>query len=161
LEHLTARSVDCYLPLYSEHKRWTDRNVVIQRPLFPGYVFTRFPPQARPSVVSAPGVFRVLGDEAHHRVPAEEIEKIQAALACGLKLSPHPGVVVGTRVKVCNGVFAGAQGMVKEFRNQCRVVLSVMNVHQFFSLEVHTNDLELMSDPHARTLMKQLVPITF
>ena len=78
LEQLVARSVDCYLPLYTERNRWTDRNVVVQRPLFPGYVFTRFPSEARTLVVSTPGVFRVLGDAVHHRVPADEIEKIRS-----------------------------------------------------------------------------------
>jgi transcription antitermination factor NusG len=41
-QHLAARSIEQYLPLYSERKRWVDRNVVIQRPLFSGYIFTRF-----------------------------------------------------------------------------------------------------------------------
>ena len=150
LQHLVSRSVDCYLPLYSERRRWTDRNVVVQRPLFPGYVFTRFPPETRVSVVSTPGVCRVLGDAPHQKVTADEIERIQAALAGGLALRPHSGVDIGMRVRVCNGIFAGAQGKVKEFRNQCRVILSVTSVQQFFSLEVQMNDLELLKEPLAR-----------
>jgi len=96
VQHLVARAVDCYLPLYSEHRRWTDRNVVAQRPLFPGYVFTRFSPRDRISVVSTPGVFRILGDAAHHRVSAEEMEKIRAGLAVGLRLRPHAGAWYAT-----------------------------------------------------------------
>jgi transcription antitermination factor NusG len=146
MQHLISRSVDCYLPLYSERRRWTDRNVVIQQPLFPGYVFTRFPAQHRILAISAPGVFRVLGDADHHRVSAEEMEKIQVGLAGGLSLRPHAGVPVGTRVRVCDGVFAGAQGVVKELRHPCRVVLSVTGVQQFFSLEVQMDDLEIVKD---------------
>ena len=152
LQHLTARSVECYLPLYTERRRWTDRPVVAQRPLFPGYVFTRYTSQHRISVISTPGVFRVLGDAEHHRVSAEEMEKIQAGLAGGLSLRPHTGVPVGTRVRVCNGVFAGAQGLVKELRHPCRVVLSVAGVQQFFSLEVHMDELEIVREPVARVL---------
>jgi transcription antitermination factor NusG len=154
VQHLVARTVDCYLPLYSEQRRWTDRSVVAQRPLFPGYVFTRFSPQDRISVVSTPGVFRILGDAAHHRVSADEMENIRAGLAGGLRLRPHAGAAVGTRVLVCNGVFAGAQGVVKELRHQCRVVLSIASVEQFFSLEVHMDDLELLREPVAKALPK-------
>lgn len=152
VQHLGARSVECYLPLYSERRYWTDRSPVMQRPLFSGYVFTRFTPQERISVVSTPGVFRILGDAAHHRVSAEEMEKIQAGLAGGFSLRPHTGVPVGTRVRVCNGVFAGAEGVVKELRHPCRVVLSVASVQQFFSLEVQMEDLELLRPGVARAL---------
>jgi transcription antitermination factor NusG len=147
VQHLISRSVDCYLPLYSERRRWTDRKVVIQQPLFPGYVFTRFSARDRILAVSTPGVFRVLGDAAHHRVSREEMEKIQAGLAGGLSLRPHSGVPVGTRVRVCDGIFAGAQGVVKELRHSCRVILSVTGVQQFFSLEVQVDDLEIVKDP--------------
>ena len=152
VQHLDARSVEFYLPLYTERRRWTDRNVVAQRPLFPGYVFTRFSAQHRISVISTPGVFRVLGDADHHRVDAEQMEKIQAGLAGGLGLRPHSGVPVGTRVRVCDGIFAGAQGLVKELRHPCRVVLSIASVQQFFSLEVHMDDLEVVKEAVAKAL---------
>jgi hypothetical protein len=45
------------------------------------------------------------------------MENIRAGLAGGLSLRPHAGAAVGTRVRVCNGVFAGAQGVVKELRH--------------------------------------------
>ena len=48
--HLAARSVEYFLPLYKEESRWSDRSVILERPLFPGYVFLRFEPRARNSV---------------------------------------------------------------------------------------------------------------
>ena len=159
VQHLGARSVECYLPLYSERRYWTDRSPVMQRPLFSGYVFTRFTPQERISVVSTPGVFRVLGDADHHRVSALEMEKIRAGLSCGLSLRPHAGIPVGTRVRVCNGIFAGAQGVVKELRHPCRVALSVAGVQHFFSLEVDVNDLELLRGSVVKALPKPWMPI--
>ncbi len=53
-----ARSLEHYLPLYSERSTWTDRGVDLERPLFTGYIFVRFAREARISVVSAPGVLR-------------------------------------------------------------------------------------------------------
>src|SRR5271157_139138 len=35
-QHLDVRSVEHYLPLYTEQVKWTDRTVVAERPLFSG-----------------------------------------------------------------------------------------------------------------------------
>jgi transcription antitermination factor NusG len=61
-QHLTVRGLEHFLPFYSERSRWTDRTVVVERPLFAGYVFVRYSPQTRLSLISTPGIIRLLGD---------------------------------------------------------------------------------------------------
>jgi transcription antitermination factor NusG len=139
--------VEHYLPLYSERVRWTDRTVLAERPLFSGYVFVRFQPQNRISVISTPGVLRVLGDDERDKVSAAELDKIRIGLAGGLHLRPHPSVSLGTRVRVRNGAFAGVEGVVTELRHQCRVILALSAVRQSFSLELGFDDLELLNKP--------------
>jgi transcription antitermination factor NusG len=146
-QHLIVRSVEHYLPLYSERVRWTDRTVLAERPLFSGYVFVRFQPQNRISVISTPGVLRVLGDDERDKVSAAELYKIRIGLAGGLHLRPHPSVSLGTRVRVRNGAFAGVEGVVTELRHQCRVILALSAVRQSFSLELGFDDLELLNKP--------------
>ena len=107
-QHLVVRSVEHYLPLFTERVKWTDRTVVTERPLFSGYVFARFSPQSRISVISTPGVLRLLGDGERDMVRDEELTEIRDGLASGLLLRPHPSVSVGTRLRVRDGVFAGA-----------------------------------------------------
>ena len=41
-EQLRLRDVEHFLPLYASLRRWKDRRVTLQMPLFPGYVFVRF-----------------------------------------------------------------------------------------------------------------------
>ncbi len=41
LEQLSQRTVEAYLPLYASVRRWKDRRVRLELPLFPGYVFVR------------------------------------------------------------------------------------------------------------------------
>ena len=83
-QSLAVRSLEHFLPLYSERVRWTDRTVVTQRPLFPGYVFARLSAQSKPSVITVPGVFRVLGDDERDMVSCEELDKIRNGLASGV-----------------------------------------------------------------------------
>jgi len=143
-QHLSVRSLEHYLPLYIERSRWTDRSVILERPLFTGYVFVRFSPHAKLSVVSTPGVIRLLGDHECETVSAEEIDTIRNGLASGCLLRPHPHVSVGTPVRVLSGVFEGVEGIVTKIRHQCRVIIALSTVNRYFSLEVELGDIDVL-----------------
>jgi transcription antitermination factor NusG len=149
-QHLLVRSVEHYLPLYTERVKWTDRTVVAERPLFSGYVFARFQPESRISVISTPGVLRLLGDHEWDMVGDEELAKIRVGLAKGMPLRPHPGVTVGTRVRVRDGVFAGVEGVVTELRKECRVIITLAAVRQCFSLEAGIDEIQVLGKTEAK-----------
>ena len=155
-QSLAVRSVENFLPLYSERVKWTDRTVVAERPLFPGYVFARLSAQTRSTVIFTPGVCRVLGDDERDMVSCEDLDKIRAGLASGLLLRPHPWVTLGTRVRVRDGVFGGIEGMVTELRHQCKVIIALEAVRQCFSLEVDICDLVVLNESVAKPPMKKI-----
>ena len=140
--HLAVRSVEHYVPLYRMRSQWTDRSVLLERPLFAGYVFVRFSPRERLSVISTPGVVHLLGDSAGSEVSCEELDRIRQALAGGYTLLPHPWLNVGTRVRVRGGIFDGVEGVVTELRRQCSVVIELAAIRQCFSLEVGIDQVE-------------------
>jgi transcription antitermination factor NusG len=142
--HLHYRSVEHFLPLYTERSRWSDRSVTLERPLFPGYIFARFAPESRRTVIASPGVLKVLGNKESEVVDAQEIERIRRAIAMGCVLRPHPAITVGTRVRVSNGVFAGTEGLVVELRSNCKVIISMSAVKQCFSLETEIGNVEIL-----------------
>ena len=146
-QHLVVRSVEHYLPLYRERVKWTDRTAVTERPLFSGYVFARFVPDARITVISTPGVVRSLGDDEGCLVSCAELDRIREGLSSGLLLRPHACASVGQRVRVRNGIFAGVEGVVTEFRQQCKVIIALAAVRQCFSLELELGDIEVLKKP--------------
>jgi transcription antitermination factor NusG len=148
-QHLEVRSLEHYLPLYKQRVKWTDRTVVAARPLFTGYVFVRFAPQNRIAVISTPGVLRLLGDQESDMVRDEDLAKIRSGLEGGMPLRPHPSINVGTRVRVCSGVFEGVEGHVTELRKQCKVIVTLAAVRQCFSLEIGIDDLYVLKTPIA------------
>jgi transcription antitermination factor NusG len=143
-QHLAVRSVEHYLPLYAERSRWTDRMVTVERPLFPGYVFVRFSAEARVSVISTPGVLRMLGCHQRDTVSEAELARIREGLVKGCHMRPHSCVPVGSTVRVLRGVFEGCEGVVTEFRRQCQVVMSLSCTGRCFSLEVDVADIEVL-----------------
>jgi transcription antitermination factor NusG len=143
-QHLAARSIEHYLPLYAERSKWSDRTVVLERPLFTGYVFVRFSPHSRLPIISIPGVIRLLGDTAVDTVDPEEVATIREGLAKGHILRPHPFLLAGTRVRIRAGIFSGVEGIVTKLRPSCRVILLVSAIQQCFSLEIGLEHLDVL-----------------
>src|SRR6266849_6613115 len=59
-EQLGVREVEHFLPLYESVRRWKDRRVKLQLPLFPGYVFVWLAPCVRLQVLLVPGVVHLV-----------------------------------------------------------------------------------------------------
>jgi transcription antitermination factor NusG len=146
-ERLAVHSFEYYLPLYKEQSRWTDRTVQLARPLFLNYVFVRFAPSTRHTLLAFPSVLHLLGDGKQEMVSAAEIDRIREALANGYVLRPYADVAVGTRVRIIRGIFAGAKGIVRRFYKRCRVVMTIEATQQRFSVETDLDDLEILREP--------------
>jgi transcription antitermination factor NusG len=82
---LAAHGVDHYLPLCSEQSEWSNRcKVVVERPVFPGYVFVCFTPEQRKLVLRAPGVVCLAGErDKFGTITDTDIQRIREAIALG------------------------------------------------------------------------------
>ena len=59
---LQIKGFEEYLPVYKTKRKWSDRIMETELPLFPGYVFCRFDWSSRIlPALTIPGVLRVLG----------------------------------------------------------------------------------------------------
>jgi hypothetical protein len=81
---LAAHGVDHYLPLYVEQSVWLNRQrVVVERPVFPGYVFVCFAPEQRKLALRAPGVVCLAGKEKIGTITLTYIESLRKAVVRG------------------------------------------------------------------------------
>src|SRR5216683_2968155 len=116
---LGMRKVEHFLPLYSSVRRWKDRRVTLERPLFPGYVFVRLALRDRLRVQTIPGVARLVGfGQTPAALPDEELEALRTSLRSGIRAVPHPLLTVGRRVRVKSGPLAGLQGILVKRKNR-------------------------------------------
>jgi transcription antitermination factor NusG len=145
-ELLQAKSVEVFLPLIAIPSRWKDRTVVIQNPIFPGYVFTRIELHERPHIYSVPGFVRMLSFNGKPAVIEDaEIEAVRLCLTRGHNPQPHPFLEAGQQVRVKSGSLAGMKGVVVRAKNQCRIVVSISMIHQAVSVEIDGDILELLA----------------
>jgi transcription antitermination factor NusG len=142
-QQLAQRSVEHFLPRYESVRRWKDRRVTLQLPLFPGYVFVRLALADRLRVLQIPSVVRLVGFNGHPAVlPDKEIEALCASVAARLHMEPHPYLVVGHRVRIMRGPLAGVEGILVRRKNALRVVLSLDLIARSAAVEVDSLDIE-------------------
>jgi len=145
-EQLAHRSVDHFLPLYDSVRRWKDRRMRLQLPLFPGYVFVRIPLEARLEVLEIRSVVRLVGFNGRPTaLPDEEIEALRRGLAQQLRAEPHPYLRIGRRVRIRNGPLEGREGILVYRKGNSRVVLSVELIRRSIAVDVDIGDLEFLS----------------
>src|SRR5450631_2423379 len=83
--HLASRQVEPFAPMYQSKRRWSDRTKDIELPLFPGYVFCRFEPAQKLSVLSVPGVASMIAfGGTPTPVSEEEIATVRRVIGSGL-----------------------------------------------------------------------------
>jgi len=142
-QQLGQRSVEHFLPVYESERRWKDRRVRLQMPLFPGYVFVRMALRERVRVLQIPGVARLVGFGGMPKaLPEEEIEALRAGLAGGIRAKPHPFLTIGRRVRVKSGPLAGLQGILTKRKNRVRLVVSVELIQRSVAVEMDEADVE-------------------
>jgi len=142
-ENLRTRGITHFLPLYQTVRRWKDRRVALQLPLFPGYVFVRMALRDRLPVVQIPGVARLVGfGGVPTALPDEEIETLRASLARGVRAEPHPFLAVGRKVRVKSGPMTGLQGILRRKKSQSRLVVSVELIHRALAIEIDEAEVE-------------------
>lgn len=117
-EKLNQTGIECYCPIITQIKQWSDRKKKIEVPLFSSYIFVRLSDSDRSSVFKTAGVIRYLfwlGKPAI--VKDEEIEIIKKNISStdtDLLVLPYKK---GDRIKLESGIFSNQDAMVKEISN--------------------------------------------
>lgn len=142
-EQLEHRSIEHLLPLYESVRRWKDRRLQLQMPLFPGYVFVRFSLHNRLPVLQVPGVVRLIGFDGQPKPLAEsEIETLRDRLSGGVNVEPHPYLTIGRRARIKRGPLEGCEGILIRRKGKYRVVLSIEMILRSVVADVDLVDIE-------------------
>lgn len=140
---LQARSVEYFLPLYHSVRRWSDRRVEIDLPLFPGYVFVRTTLRDQLRVLQVPSLVRLVGfNGVPTAVADEEINVLRSGLREDVHAEPHPFLTIGQRVRIKSGALQGLNGILLRKKRNLRVILSVALIHRSIAVDVDPVDLE-------------------
>lgn len=145
--HMDVHAIEHFLPVTKTRRRWKNGcTVVVEEPLFPGYLFVRIERSARTQVLAVPGVHSIVGTGKDPiPLPNFEIETLRKSVDL-LKIEPHPYLNVGDRATVLRGPLGGMTGIVVRKKNGLRFILSLDLIMKSVAVEVDAADLEPCGD---------------
>lgn len=137
---LTHKGYECFLPTYRQKRRWSDRVVELELPLFPSYIFCRFNLDALGKAIATPGVTRIVGFGGKPaEVGIEEIEALQLLARSKLLREPWTYIPEGTLVQVETGPLAGVQGIFYVGEDKRCLVISVTLLQRSVAIQLSEN----------------------
>jgi|ERR1019366_1210786 transcription antitermination factor NusG len=135
--YLRNRGLEALSPTYGARRSWSDRLMIVEVPLFAGYVFCRFSYEQRLVALSTPGVRSVVSfARKPQAISPEEIEAIRSIARSGLPARPWPYLQMGHKVEVVRGCLEGLTGTLVREKDLYRVVVSVETLGRSVAVEV-------------------------
>lgn len=147
--HLTTRTIEHFLPVSRSSRRWRNGcTVLLEQPLFPGYLFVKIPRTERVRVLELPGVHSIVGNGREPiALPTEEIESLRGGIG-SLNVEPCPYLNVGERARIIRGPLQGMTGIIARKKKGLRLILSLDAIMKSISVEIDERDLEAI-DSHS------------
>ncbi|UWY28643.1 UpxY family transcription antiterminator [Flavobacterium sp. TR2] len=124
-DKLDQLGIECYCPLITQVKQWSDRKKKIETPLFSSYVFVQLEDSERNLVFQAAGAIRYLfwlGKPAI--VKDQEIEAIKTGLkSTNISEVSVSALQVGDKIKLESGAFINQNAIVQEVSNNYYILV--------------------------------------
>jgi len=142
---LREKGIGTFLPRIMVPSRRRDRKVLINRPLFPNYLFVELN-QVRGNwmkVFRTSGLVRICGNEKPTPVPDDDIESIRIFVNSDRNIFPLPYLKIGSKVEVVSGPLSGAIGiLVKEDLQKRRLVVSIELMGQSVAASLYDDEVK-------------------
>lgn len=125
LSHLDRQEFTTYCPLIIKRIRHARRSMDVKRPLFPGYIFIGFEPNARwQAIRSTVGISAIIkrGD-APDFLDGSFVDALRAREADGVIAKPEAQFKPGQSVSITHGPLAHLIGEVLEMRDKERILI--------------------------------------
>lgn len=114
-DRLSAMGIECYLPVQSEIRQWSDRRKKVERLVIPMMIFVHVTPKERPLPLTLQAVSRYMvlrGERRPAVIPDAQMERFRFMLDYSreaVELCSIP-LAAGDMVRVIKGPLAGLEG---------------------------------------------------
>lgn len=144
-QQLKTQGFVTFLPVSTELREWSDRQKLVEFPLFPGYAFVRFAygAEERLRVLRTEGVVNFVGTSGHGiAIPDKQIEHVQNLLASKIPFENYPFLKAGQRVRIRGGALNGTEGILVRQDTDRMLVISVELIQRSLSIRLQGYEVE-------------------
>jgi transcription antitermination factor NusG len=145
LIELEFLDIECYLPLITRYRQWSDRKKKVEEPLFRSYIFVHIHESLLYTVRNVPNVARFVSFEGKPTiVPEEQIHAIRYYLdeQDDPEDIDHSLIQEGQLVRIKQGQMEGLIGRMIHYRNKYRLMVQIEAVEQIISLNIPRSKVE-------------------
>ncbi|MCK4767375.1 MAG: UpxY family transcription antiterminator [Desulfobacula sp.] len=148
--NIVKKKIEAFLPKTKRKSRRKDRSLMIETPLFPGYVFVKstFNSGDQLNVLKTIGAVRLLGNQSGPvPVPGEQIESLKILTSANMDLITGANVRIkkGDPVIISEGPMAGVKGEFTRYKGKGRVVIKIEVLGQYAGVEAEEDSVEKIS----------------
>ena len=141
--HCRLVGLSSYLPLRKEIKIYQRRKVLVEKPVFPGYVFISFKEGQLLPLLQSNNILRVI-PPIDERVLLRELVQVRKALSVDPTLVGCAALTRGRRVRITAGPFMGIEGLVWSCKKNAKVRLNIDMIGQAVAVEVDKDFIEIL-----------------
>jgi transcription antitermination factor NusG len=143
--HLASRGFNVYFPRHAVVRQWRDRTKHLLQPLFPSYVFVQGGLDRQTQMLSAPGVFAIVGWGGRPAsIPRAELDRVLRMVQGPLACEPHVFLRDGERIRMREGPLKGIEGILVRKKNVHRLVISLAILGRSAAVEVDLSSIEMI-----------------
>ncbi|EIM64214.1 UpxY family transcription antiterminator [Desulfobacter postgatei] len=148
---ICKKQIEAFLPSTRKPSKRKDRKLMIEAPLFPGYVFVKssMAPVDQLPILKTLGAVRLLGNSAGPiPVPHRQIEslKLLTSVTQNLVTGSIIELKKGDPVIILEGPMAGLKGEFFEHKGKGRVIIKIDLLGRYAGVEVDSDKVEKIPD---------------
>jgi transcriptional antiterminator RfaH len=144
VQQLSGKGITTFLPERQEVHHWSDREKLVNIPLFAGYVFvlSNASRAVRLRILQTAGVIGFVNSLGIATpIPQEQIEHLQRLLQQKVPCSLHAFLKVGRRVRVLGGCLDGVEGVLTG-SSEKSLVISIDCIQRSLLVQLEGYELE-------------------
>ena len=148
---IVNKKIEAFLPKMKRKSSRKDRNLMIETPLFPGYLFVKsnFEAANQLQILKTVGAVRLLGNQSGPlSIPLAQIEPLKILTSTSVYLITGVNIRLkkGDPVMIIKGPMAGAKGEFSRHKGRGRVVIKIDVLGQYAGVEVDGNNVEKLPE---------------
>ncbi|NWH03843.1 UpxY family transcription antiterminator [Desulfobacter latus] len=149
--HINKKKIEAFLPITRKPSKRKDRKLMIETPLFPGYVFVKssMAPVDQLPILKTLGAVRLIGNSAGP-VPVPECQIESLKLLTSVTQDLITGNIIelkkGDPVIILEGPMAGLKGDFLEHKGRGRVIIKLELLGSYAGVEIDFDKVEKIPD---------------
>jgi len=150
-DSILKKKIQAFLPKIRRKSIRKDRNLMIEYPLFPGYIFVRssFHPADQLSILKTTGAVRLLGNQTSPvPIPDIQVESLIILTNSNMDLITGSSITMkkGDPVMIIEGPLAGLRGEFIRHKGKGRVVIKIDLLGQYAGTEIEGDKIEKLPE---------------